>query len=130
MSEPTPETTISHPPVPSLRSYARVIGWLYFSLGVTGLFTDNLWHMFALTHMIPMLYMIIGLSGLIVAGKAGLRAHQFFNLFMGTALTVWGVMGTLMPQLFSPLPLPLDNALHVVSGLWGFYAVATAFWKG
>lgn len=114
--------------MPPDQTYARTIGWLYFLLAVTGLFTTNLWHMFTLTGPMTVIHFAIGISGLVVVGKGGARAHRVFSLTTGIALTAWGVTGTLAPQLLTPYPLPLENALHVLTGIWGFYGLGSSFW--
>lgn len=115
-------------PLQAERTYARSIGWTYLGLAVAGVFTNNLWHMFTLSTTMTGIHLALGISGLTVALRGGARAHRAFNLTAGVLLTAWGVTGTVAPTVLSPYPLPLENAFHVLTGIWGFYGVGTVFW--
>lgn len=103
------------------RRYARVTGWLYFVLGLSGLFTDHLWHMFHVSGTVMFIHFAIGLVGLTVSRHGTLRACRIYSVAMGLLLLLWGGVGTMAPGWLDPYPLPLENALHVISGIWGFY---------
>ncbi|MCY0901350.1 MAG: DUF4383 domain-containing protein, partial [Firmicutes bacterium] len=112
----TEEQTSPSPPsqIPTAqRRYARLTGWLYLLLGITGFFTRTLWHMFTLSGHLMALHIAIGICGLTVSRQGGQRAHRLYSVGLGLGLTVWGVAGTVAPQVLQPSPLPLENALHV-----------------
>ena len=117
-------------PLPAERSYARITGWLYLLLAVAGLFTNNLWHMFNLSGMMTVIHAGIGVTGITVASRGGARMHRFYNVALAVSLTSWGVIGTVSPQWLQPYPLPLENALHTLTGLWGFYGSGSAMFAG
>lgn len=124
MSEESPP---SPRPLGAERNYARFVGWVYLGLGVAGVFTNNLWHMFNLSGTMTAIHIGLGIGGLTVALRGGSRAHRGFNLIAGTFLTAWGVAGTVTPEWLSPHPLPLENALHTLTGVWGFYGAGSSF---
>ncbi|MHB1627668.1 MAG: hypothetical protein ACYCVB_04720 [Bacilli bacterium] len=116
-------------PLPAEKSYARATGWLYLTLSAAGLFTNNLWHMMNLSGSMTVIHLAIGVTGLTVARQGGARAHRIYSLLLGFILTAWGVAGTWTPTMLSPYPLPLENALHVLTGIWGFYGAGSVFWN-
>jgi len=75
------------------------------------------------------IHFAIGISGLTIALRGKLFSQRAYSLIVGLALTAWGVTGTLAPNLLNPYPLPLENALHVVTGIWGFYGLGSSFWQ-
>jgi len=128
MTEEQPSPSLS-PQIPTAqRNYARVTGWLYLLLGIMGFFTPTLWHMFTLFGHLTALHIAIGICGLTVSRHGGSRAHRLYSLLLGLGLTLWGVTGTVAPQLLVPWPLPLENALHMITGIWGFYALGAFLW--
>ncbi len=116
-------------PLPAEKSYARATGWIYLILSGAGLFTNNLWHMINLSGTMTMIHLAIGVTGLTVARQGGARAHRVYNLLLGVILTTWGVTGTWAPTALVPYPLPLENALHVLTGIWGFYGAGSVLWS-
>ncbi|PWI57918.1 hypothetical protein [Sulfoacidibacillus thermotolerans] len=125
----TPSPPSPTPPLPAEKTYARATGWIYLTLAVSSLFTDNLWHMLHFTTAITWANLTVGLSGLVIARSNHYKAHRFYNLFAGVTLISWGILGTFYPQWFTTPPLPLDNGLHVLTGIWGFYGIGTVFWS-
>ncbi|MCI0182102.1 MAG: hypothetical protein OWR52_03075 [Acidibacillus sp.] len=111
------------------KNYARTTGWIYLVVAITSLFTDNLWHMLHFSTSATIASFAIGLTGLTISRSSNNTYHRYYNLFAGATLTVWGLTGTLYPQWFKTTPLPLDNGLHVITGIWGFYGVGSLFWS-
>ncbi len=106
--------------------YARVTGWLYFALGVLGLFTDHLWHMFHVGGNMMYMHFIIGIIGITAARYGSIRQTRLYAITVGLLLLTWGAVGTLSPAWLDPYPLPLENALHVITGIWGFYGIGNS----
>ncbi len=116
----------SNAPLSAERNYARVTGWLYLLLAVAGLFTNNLWNMFNLSGTMTVIHAVIGITGIAVANRGTARLHRVYNLALALTLTTWGVVGTVSPRWLQPYPLPLENALHTLTGIWGFYGAGQA----
>ena len=110
------------------RTYARVSGWIFLALGAAGLLTRDLGHMLQVGGILAPVHLAIGLAGIATANRGGVRARRIFNLTLGCLLTAWGVAGTLEAPLLSPAPLPLENGLHALIGIWGFYGPLGALW--
>ena len=108
--------------------YARFTGWIYLLLAITGIFERHLFYVFTLPVLTVLIYLMIGLSGLTIAQKVQGTGLMVYNLLLGIALLFWGLIGTLQPDLFTPAPLPLDNALHLLTGLWAFYGLLSRLW--
>ncbi len=109
------------------RTYARTIGWLYLALGCAGVFTSTLWDALRLTPVVIVVYVGVGLTGIAVANRASARGRLLFAVLIGSLLLAWGAVGIAAPHWLTPLPLPLDNALRTVTGLWGFYSLGAAW---
>ncbi len=108
--------------------YARLTGWIYLLLAVAGLFERHIFYILTLPVLTTLLYLMIGLTGLTTAHKASKRGLMVYTLSMGIILSLWGLVGTVQPGLFMPAPLPIDNALHLLTGLWAFYGLLNEFW--
>ncbi len=108
--------------------YARFTGWIYLLLAIIGIFERHLFYVLTLPVLAVLIYLIIGLTGLTVAHKVHEKGLMVYNLVLGTGLLIWGLFGTLQPDLFTPAPLPLDNALHLLTGLWAFYGLLSGLW--
>ncbi len=108
--------------------YARLTGWIYLLLAVAGLFERHIFYILTLPVLTTLLYLMIGLTGLTTAHKASKRGLMIYTLSMGIILLLWGLVGTVQPGLFMPAPLPIDNALHLLTGLWAFYGLLNEFW--
>lgn len=111
------------------KNYARAMGWLYLALACAGLVTDNLWHTINLSSPMTIVHLAIGVAGLTVARQGGHTAMRIFALLLGSILLAWGTVGTWAPQMLTPHPLPLENALHMLTGIWGFYGLGSAIRK-
>ncbi len=112
-------------PLPAEHTYARVTGWIYLLLAAAGAFTDHLWHMITLSSPMTLMHLAIGVAGLSVARQGKHRAHRTYSLTVGFVFMLWGIAGTFYPQYINPRPLPLENALHLITGMWGFYGVGS-----
>ncbi len=128
MNESTAPIT-SAPLVSVEKTYARTTGWIYLIIAVCSLFTDNLWHMLHFSTSVTIASFVFGLSGLTIARTKNYTYHRYYNLIAGVSLTTWGLTGTFYPQWFTPAPLPLDNGLHMLTGIWGFYGIGSVFWS-
>ncbi|MCY0869775.1 MAG: hypothetical protein OWT27_04195, partial [Firmicutes bacterium] len=82
-----------------------------------------------LSPFVSVVYVGLGLTGIAIANRASNRGRMIFAATAGLLLLAWGAVGMARPLWLSPSPLPLDNALRAVTGLWGFYAVGAA-WLG
>lgn len=109
--------------------YARMTGWIYLLLAVAGLFDRHLFYVLTLPVLTTLIYLMIGLSSLTAAHKASAIGLMIYNLVLGSALVLWGIAGTMHPEWFVPAPLPLDNALHLLTGVWAFYGLLSVTWK-
>lgn len=71
-------------------------------------------------------HLTIGLTGISLANRRHVKALRIYGLTLGVLLTALGVAGTIDPQAVEPTRMPLENALHVVTGIWGFYGSGAA----
>lgn len=110
------------------RRYLRIMGWLYLALFIIGLFDRHLYYVLTLPPLTILLYLCIGLASLTIAHKTAMKGMMIYNLVAGSLLVIWGITGTLYPALFTPAPLPLDNALHTLTGLWAYAAIGYEMW--
>ncbi len=108
--------------------YTRLTGWIYLLLAIAGIFERHLFYALTLPILTVLIYLMIGLTGLTMAHKADATGLMVYNLLLGAGLLAWGLAGTLQSDLFTPAPLPMDNALHLLTGLWAFYGLFNSFW--
>ncbi len=102
------------------RSYDRIVGWLFFAVGIAGLFVHHLATYAVLTGPETIMNLMVGLAGM-SAARRRTRTSTVSATLIGVGLLLWGIWGLAWPQSVLGTAEPLEVVVHIVCGLWGMY---------
>lgn len=103
-----------------VRTFDRWVGWMYFAVGVIGLFVNHIGSYAALSSVETVINLSIGLSAM-AAARSRHRTGVLTALMLGVALLFWGIFGMAWPQSILGTAEPLKTVIRIVTGLWGMY---------
>lgn len=101
-------------------TFDRLVGWLLFAVGITGLFTQGIGAYVALSPWDTGIYLALGLLGM-AGARSRLRVATLTAMVIGVFLLLWGLWGLAWPVSVIGTAEPLETMVHVVGGLWGIY---------
>ncbi|MDQ0189232.1 hypothetical protein JI721_11845 [Alicyclobacillus cycloheptanicus] len=101
-------------------AYDRLAGWVFFALGIVGVFTDHIGSYILLSPWETGLYLGLGLLGM-AAARSRHRVAALGALALGMVTFMWGIWDMAWPVSFLGTAEPLETVIHIVAGLWGMY---------
>lgn len=100
--------------------YNRLCGWLFFILGVLGLWTGQVGDYARMSPVDSFLSVALGLLGM-AGARSRTRYAVTSALGLGFLLFMWGVWGLTVKNSWLGSSEPAETALHLVCGAWGMY---------
>jgi hypothetical protein len=104
--------------------YNRLCGWTFFTMGIIGFTVGKLGTYIRFSMPESILYIAIGLFGMITA-RVRHRDATVFAMLLGIGLFLFGVAGFIWPTSRLGTSEPLESAVRLVAGLWGMYSAVT-----
>jgi uncharacterized membrane protein len=98
--------------------FARSTGWVFLLLGVTGLFTHDLWGLIQFDRVHTVLHFIFGFIGIAVGHSKYTKPYAYI---MGILLVILGISGFLFTQIMNIHLEIVENLIHLILGTWGVY---------
>jgi hypothetical protein len=100
--------------------YNRILGWIFFALGVIGLLYGHIGEYIRQTLLESLLHIGIGLFAM-AAARTRLRYAVVAALMLGISCFIWGMWGAAWPASILGTSEPLEVLLRLLAGAWGMY---------
>lgn len=104
--------------VPNSKTVCRILGWLFFALGGTGLTTGHVGTYLQFTQAEAYITMSLGVIS-ILAARQRRRVAAVIALVTGLIYLTWGIAGVFLSHPVLGTSEPLDTLVRELAAIWG-----------